>query len=381
MRSCWFRRLTLTVMLAGVLAGAFPAPQVQAVTCGVWTRVPSADPDPSTNSLAAVDAIASDDVWAVGARNEYPNGMRALAEHWDGVSWTSFPTPNVPNLPEWLLGVAAIAPDDVWAVGITYDGSSNMYGALLLHFDGASWSQVTAPAVPTGESAWLSSITAVPGTNELWVVGWHAVPYEAHDTLVMHYDGSSWSIVTSPNPGDFQSELFGVSAVSGTDVWAVGDQIDFTFVKTTAVLHWNGTAWKTKSSPNVGTKDNLLLGVSALSSTAAWAVGRHGKIVLIERWNGTSWVTESPPDLGTGYFALLGVHALSRRNVWGVGYDGFNTLIEHRGRRKWFRVASPSPGSYDNQLGGVDATSPTDVWAVGDTNSGSKISTLVLHRC
>ena len=42
-------------------------------------------------------------------------------------------------------------------------------------------------------------------------------------TLILHWDGRTWTQATSPNPGSAGSQLFGVRPASGTDAWAVGD--------------------------------------------------------------------------------------------------------------------------------------------------------------
>lgn len=82
-----------------------------------------------------------------------------------------------------------------------------------------------------------------------------------------------------------------------TDAWAAGS---FTNTTTHAVetlaLHWDGTSWSTLASPNPGgtsaTTYNALNGVIAKSATNAWAVGGYTKgTTLVLRWNGTSWST------------------------------------------------------------------------------------------
>jgi hypothetical protein len=41
-------------------------------------------------------------------------------------------------------------------------------------------------------------------------------------TLVLHWDGSTWTIVASPNPSSTVNALYGVTAISASDVWLVG---------------------------------------------------------------------------------------------------------------------------------------------------------------
>src|SRR5690349_6375442 len=57
-----------------------------------WTTVPSANTG-DTNFLYSVAGTLSTDIWTVGYA--WKNNVQAnLAEHWDGTSWRTFPTPN-----------------------------------------------------------------------------------------------------------------------------------------------------------------------------------------------------------------------------------------------------------------------------------------------
>ena len=63
--------------------------------------------------------------------------------------------------------------------------------------------------------------------------------------MTLHWDGTSWSLIPSPDPGGGDagaSQLFAVSAVSPTDVWAVGLYTGDIAIDT-LILHWDGTAW------------------------------------------------------------------------------------------------------------------------------------------
>jgi len=102
----------------------------------------------------------------------------------------------------------------------------------------------------------------------------------------------SWLIVASPNGPRQVNELHGVSALSANDIWAVGSGV-IGDESATATLHWNGTRWSVIPSPNVGPEvDNSLTGVAAVSSDDIWAVGTQQPTnltdpsALILHWNG-----------------------------------------------------------------------------------------------
>ena len=64
--------------------------------------------------------------------------------------------------------------------------------------------------------------------------------------------------------GPIVATLQGVSAISPDSAWAVGDQVQTTFGPTSTVIeHWNGTSWTRASSPDPGPSDSVLDGVSS----------------------------------------------------------------------------------------------------------------------
>lgn len=108
-----------------------------------WTRVPLPRPYASW-VLNSVSASGSNDVWAVG------NGLgaddRPLVLHYDGTAWTVMPTPPFAGLYGEFNGVVANSPDDVWAVGRTVLDENDEGHALVMHWNGTSWTQAATPA-------------------------------------------------------------------------------------------------------------------------------------------------------------------------------------------------------------------------------------------
>jgi hypothetical protein len=71
-------------------------------------------------------------------------------------------------------------------------------------------------------------VTAISPTNA-WAVGAYdavATPGRAtpDETLIEHWNGKSWTVQKSPNPGGSgnNNDLYDVAAASPSDVWAVG---------------------------------------------------------------------------------------------------------------------------------------------------------------
>src|SRR5205823_1967956 len=129
---------------------------------------------------------------------------------------------------------------------------------------------------------------AARSPNDAWAVGYYD---QSPDTraLIEHWDGTAWSIVTSPNNGANQNYLEAVAAISANNAWAVGyNYTNGAGRWLTLVEHWNGSAWSVAASPNATSSDNQLRGVAALSGNNVWAGGdlvRNGVIqTLAERY-------------------------------------------------------------------------------------------------
>jgi hypothetical protein len=343
-------------MIGAVLLALLLAPAV--AQAAAWSVVPSPSPG-SVNDLNGVASVSANDVWAVGDTNQ-----QTLTLHWNGHKWRVVASPNASSN-DALLGVAAVSTNDIWAVGKTILSAP----PLIEHWDGKSWSIVKSPK----QAGFLNGVTAV-STNDVWAVGEFLNASHVNQTLIEHWNGHKWSVVSSPNVGTQNNELFGVAAVSATDIWAVGFFAPSANMPLqTLTLHWDGTSWSVVASPNVaGTQNNELFGVAAVSANDVWAVGQFisGSSVqtLIEHWNGTSWSVVSSPSAGQ----LRGIAILSATDIWAVGsvlinFSVFQTVIEQWNGASWSVVPSPNPSASENILDAATADqSSGQAWAVGE---------------
>ncbi len=274
----------------------------------------------SADGLLGVAAITATNVWAVGV-SQASGVNQPLVEHWTGSSWAIVSTPADGMQPSYLNAVAASSANDVWAVGVI--STPQLDQPLVEHWNGTAWSIVSVAGV-TGDENYLTGVTALSATNA-WAVG-YSYTGGSYPTLVEHWDGTAWSIVASPSPSAITNHLSSVSATSASDVWAIG------FVSTaqngdnTLIEHWNGSAWSVVASPNGASNQNALYGVTALSATNAWAVGNDNTATadqtLIEHWNGVTWSISASPNVGASNNILQSVSAVSARQVWTVGAYG-----------------------------------------------------------
>ncbi len=334
----------------------------------LWSVVPSPSPNPGVYSsqLNGMAAISSNNVWAVGY-----NFTNTLIERWNGKKWSVVASPNPGQTQNVLNGVAAVSTKDIWAVG--FDNGQT----LTEHWDGTSWSAVASPS-PGSNGSFLTGV-AVVSTNDVWAVGYYENSTYDDQTLIEHWDGTSWNVVPSPSPGSCQpyyqcNNLSGVAVVSANNIWAVGNNMDYYSL----VEHWDGTSWSVVSSPNPG-PFNFLYGVAVVSANNIWTVGNiyntgnNTNQTLIERWNGKKWSVVPSPNPSTSENVLYSVSVVSSNNIWAVGNYDNNTLIEHWNGAVWSVIFSPNlstscPGYnvWCNMFFGVAALSVTDVWAAGE---------------
>jgi hypothetical protein len=299
-----------------------------------------------------------------------------------------------------LNGVSGDSATDAWAVGSYVNNTTKVTDTLLEHWDGSAWSQVASPS--PGTSNVLSSVSADSPTDA-WAVGSYRTK-SGFDSLILRWNGSSWAQVPSPSPAGFpDNELTGVSAISGTDAWAVGFSRMHGQTRT-LVLQWNGTAWADVPSPDPGSTDSELDSVSAASATDAWAAGTyvnnkgHATDSLTLQWNGTAWthVPSPSPSVPGRPTILSGISAISPTDAWAAGtFSGLTTggpedLVLHWNGKTW-RLAEGflpqpkrrQPHIFAAELNGISAESATEAWTVGDGDElapkRTPLSTQTLH--
>jgi hypothetical protein len=209
--------------------------------------VPS--PNPGYGSLTSVAALSATDAWAVGSYTDSNYNDYTLIEQWNGSTWIVVPSPNPGQYGNGLSSVAVVSATDAWAVG-SYTDSSVDGGTLIEQWNGSSWSVVPSPN-PAHElyGNGLSSVAAVTATD-VWAVGDYTDSNYNRYTLIEQWNGSSWSVVPSPNPGPYGNRLSGVAAVTATDVWAVGNYQGTWGSSNTLIAQWNGSSWSVVSSPS-----------------------------------------------------------------------------------------------------------------------------------
>jgi hypothetical protein len=316
--------------------------------------------------LSGVDAIAVNDIWAVGTKPDPadPDENIGLAEHWDGATWTDVSTPNFGELTGGLVDVSGSSSSDVWAVGSQGQRSFNDTQIAVEHWNGSAWSRSPAPDASFNDA--LFGVAAFSPANAWAVGGWDTGGTGLNHTLIEHWNGSAWSIV--PTPDDPPGRLDAVDGVGPNDVWAVGGAGGKGIA-----MHYDGTAWSIVPTPVKGSASQSLSDVSARGSNDVWAVGTVEKgypfkgQTLAMHWDGSGWRIKASPTPSSGD-TVTGVATLTGGKVWMVGTyypDAFTNkpLTELFANGSWKVV----PVRGKTSLDGVAALTADDVWAVGSS--------------
>jgi len=128
-------------------------------------------------------------------------------------------------------------------------------------------------------------VTALSGRNA-WAVGDYDAGEKAgatvSKTIILRWNGTAWKRITSPNPGwgsvTIPADILtGATAISPSNVWAVGSRNDENALEQTLVEHWNGSAWKSVRSPSPQ-RSSFLFGVDSTTASNIWAVGNTSAI-------------------------------------------------------------------------------------------------------
>lgn len=337
-------RSGLRPVLAAAAVAIAAAGGAVAVPAGAAPTAALAPGVGSCSWLTGVAALSATNVWAVGSSCSSTNIERTLVLHWNGSTWSVMRSPNVGLYSNSLRQVVALSPTDIWAVGGYETARSQFpFRTLVLHWNGTAWRVVPSPNYGTADmGSGLADITAVSATN-LWAVGTWRTRGGNGGALMMRWNGAAWKLV--PTPASSKYEPDSIDAVSANDIWVTGTRYSTVGTIATFSMHWNGRAWGVIPMPNVGTrKNNFLFGqVHAVAPNDVWVTGS------VNLGGGNEWDPMVPA--------------------------AFRTLVLHWNGTRWSVVPSPSRGNSD-LYGGTSSTSATDVWTVGGGGGGT---TLIEH--
>ena len=300
-----------------------------------------------------------------------------LVETWNGSVWSIQSSPAEGNDSNAMRGVSCASATSCISVG---ELSSK---PAAERWNGSEWSLMSPPN-PTGAVAASLESVSCPSTTSCVAVGHSHESGKQNVTLAEAWNGTSWSLQSSPNPSENEggSVLLSVSCLSSTSCFAVGDGSKKIFTMQTLAESWNGSAWTLQSSPNpTGATRSTLLADSCSSSIECTAVGSGSPgpsgettVTLAERWNGTEWSTQTTPNPPPHTEDVVtGVGCVASANCVAVGKNSYTEagFVEAWNGAEW-KIISELNG-YSGSFVGISCGSTTSCMTVGKRENSNEL--------
>jgi hypothetical protein len=162
-----------------------------------WSVQTTANPS-AASPLFGVSCHPAGTCIAVGTTTASGITDTPLAEQWNGTKWANIHAvdPTAGDVAE-LDSVSCVSATDCWAVGDAGPTSGNSVSALAEQWNGSTWSVVSTPAVAT--FATLDSVSCTSASHCVAVGGDSATALGSVHTLVEVWNGTTWTHQTAPN--------------------------------------------------------------------------------------------------------------------------------------------------------------------------------------
>lgn len=142
-------------------------------------------------------------------------------DRWNGHRWTT-----VKSFGGQITGLSVLSPNDVWVFGVLTKSNGGVF-----HFNGRSWTQVSS--IEQGGYA--------VNDRNVWAYS---------GTKIAHYDGRRWTqtdvagLFPAKTPGEYTSPvLTGIIALAPSNVYAIGEGPYGPHSASGVILHYNGHTW------------------------------------------------------------------------------------------------------------------------------------------
>jgi hypothetical protein len=345
-----------------------------------WSIQRSTEPAGATRSvLNAVACAGASACTAVGSYVERSGATKALAESWNGSSW-SLATPTSPGRSSQLFGVACPEAEGCIAVGDFVEASGVTKSLAERHLFLEVWETQTT-VDPAG--ATRASLKAVdcPLRSSCIAVGAYTESGGVTNALAENWNGTAWSTQTAVNgTGARSNTLYAVSCTEASACSAVGS-----YETEVLTLHpaeaWNGREWTLQASTNqAGSRANIFTSVSCSASTECRAGGSYTKIIgsasAAYRVASGRWSADNVPRPSN---TLVDVSCVSATECAAAGSEEklgsgrVTARVERWNGREWRREELPLPREGSHQLEAISCVTASFCVAVGLLNSPTGI--------
>jgi len=291
-----------------------------------WTLSTDINQSKWTRSVAAGN---SSNVWV-------PSSASGLGEgdifYFDGSSW-SVQTTVFSVQTGTFRGCYAYGPSYVWAVG---NSQTPTKGRIYAKRSGA-WELQTQLEVG---STYLYDAFAT-SSLDAWAVGNAGYIYNTAD------GGNTWAVQSQAGTGIWQ----GIHGTDSSHLWVVGDE------NPALIAYFDGSVWSIQCEVDLGS-GKYLRDVTAVTQTDVWAVGDTGAILHYD--DSGDWIIAERVGDTSNY---AGISAQDADNIW-TAFAGSGGGIYYYDGDVWAKVLGVNLSS----AYAVDASVPYEVWATGDSD-------------
>lgn len=310
-----------------------------------WSATTFSYPNAASVAMYAVWGSSPSNVIAAGRSSMGANG--GAIWRFNGTTWKV--ETGIPINANDFHDIIGFSTNDMWMPGeYTYlQGLDVRDSAVVLHYNGATWSQVLPGHMNTRA---LHSAWGTPGAGLYFGSG---------DGKILHFDGLQWTAETV-YPGMSVNTLIGYDSlrfVFGNTWKGVPDDSVMYFQKTDG-------GWILREYQYVsGYFQNSRFGlVSAYAPTREEIFS--GGVAKVFRWNGLDWTVAFQAAYNASDLAIGGSGST---NVFAAGNDG-TPFVYHFNGIDWHRLSLPSELLPNNSFPYAVWTDGTEVFIVGSTN-------------
>jgi len=244
-------------------------------TAGYWQITAKNPPTPEgATGVTLQDVSCTTESACTAVGNYYASGYKPYVARWNGSTWAlqSAPAPKEGVAGEAMVSVSCASSTFCVAVGRAANKP------FAESWNGTEWTILSTVNPEGATEAGFAGVACSTSSSCMAVGSYHATSFGVDKTLTERWNGSTWAIVSSPNPAkEGLAHLRGVSCLSASSCIAVGSLYSGTFPldeETTIAESWNGTSWTLQTSPNAAGKHfSSFVSVSCSSTVACTAVG------------------------------------------------------------------------------------------------------------
>jgi len=294
--------------------------------------------------LNAVWAWSESGAIAAGGYDSAANGYKIY--NYNGASWSE----SVVSIPDYgsIMDLWGTSENNIYAVtegSVWNDGWGYYDGGKILHYNGTSWTVVSGDIFGDGQS--YRSIWGTSSTN-IYATGINGIS----DPIVYHFDGSGWSRQSEWGDLDFvgvNNSVIDIHGNAAGNTYLIGDNINSSY--SSSIFKWSGSEWVDALNDDDFPLYNYHL-------NGVWVAPDNHVFLALDGWSDSPVVQYNPSDdswnADINVSKITNIHNLesiwgnSSSDVYAVGTKYVNAeknkvggVMLHYNGTSWTEVALP----------------------------------------